>query len=241
MHIDVEDLRDFYATPLGQVVRRLITQRIRARWSGAKDLTVMGLGFASPYLGVYRADARRLGALMPAGQGALVWPASGAVRSVLVEEMHLPLADNAVDRLLAVHCLEQAERPGQLLRELWRVLAPEGSLLLIVPNRRSVWARLDRTPFGHGRPYSRGQLERLLIDALFTPVSWGNALHIPPIDRRLILHRWAGSWERIVGRVSPGFGGVIIVEAKKELVAPIGKVVRARAIRGLAPARTGGI
>jgi alpha-ketoglutarate-dependent 2,4-dichlorophenoxyacetate dioxygenase len=49
---------------------------------------------------------------------------------------------------------------------------PEGRLLLIVPNRRGIWARLDSTPFGHGRPYSRGQLERLLGDALFTPLEW---------------------------------------------------------------------
>lgn len=237
MHLDVEHVRDFYATPLGQVTRRLIGQRIRARWPSTRGQTVLGLGFATPYLGLYRAEARRTGALMPAEQGALVWPASGPVRCVLVEEKHLPLPDNAVDRLLAIHCLEQAERPGPLLREIWRVLAPEGSLILVVPNRRGVWARLDRTPFGHGRPYSRGQLERLLMDALFTPVSWGNALHIPPFDHRVILHRSVGAWERVVGRVSPGFGGVIIVEAKKELMAPIGKVVRARALRGLVTVR----
>lgn len=239
MHIDVEDLRDFYATPLGQVVRRLIAQRIRARWVEAKGLTVLGLGFATPYLGIWRSEVRRLGALMPSGQGALVWPAGGATQSVMVDETHLPLADNSVDRMLAVHCLEQAERPVPLLREIWRVLVPEGSLLLVVPNRRGLWARLDRTPFGHGRPYSRGQLEGLLTDALFTPVSWANALHIPPIDRRFMLHRWASSYERIAARLDPGFGGVIIVEAKKELVAPVGKVVRARAIKGLVTVRGG--
>lgn len=237
MHTDVEDLRDFYATPLGQVARRLIGQRIRARWASARGLTVAGLGFASPFLGTYRAEARRIGAFMPAAQGAVVWPASGPVASVLVEERHLPLPDNTIDRLVAVHCLEQAERPGPLLREIWRVLAPEGSLMLVVPSRRGVWARLDHTPFGHGRPYSRGQLERLLTEALFTPVSWDNALHIPPVDRRFMLSRYALSWERLVGRLSPGFGGVIVVEAKKELMAPAGKVVRARAIGRLATVR----
>lgn len=239
MHLDVETVRDFYATPLGQVVRRLLGHQVRARWPSVKGQTVMGLGYPTPYLGIYRNEARRVGALMPAGQGALVWPSSGPVRSVLVEETHLPLPDNTVDRLLAVHCLEQAERAGPLLREIWRVLAPEGSLVLIVPNRRGVWARLDRTPFGHGRPYSRGQLQQLLIDALFTPVTWSNALHIPPLDHRFILHRSAAAWERLAGRVSPSFGGVIIVEAKKEMMAPIGKVVRARAVRGLASARGG--
>lgn len=239
MHLDVETVRDFYVTPLGQVARRLLGAQIRARWTSVGGLTVMGLGYPTPLLGSYGVEARRLGALMPAEQGALVWPSSGPVRSVMVEETQLPLPDNSVDRMLAIHCLEQAQRPGPLLREIWRVLAPEGSLILIVPNRRGVWARLDRTPFGHGRPYSRDQLQHLLTDALFTPVSWSHALHIPPIDHRIVLHRWAGAWERLAERLSPSFGGVIVVEAKKELMAPIGKVVRARAVRGLAPVRGG--
>lgn len=236
MLLDVEDLRDFYATPLGQVVRRLLGRQIRARWQNVSGQVVLGLGFASPYIGIYRHSALRLGALMPGSQGALVWPSTGPTRSVLVDEAQLPLPDNSVDKLLVVHCLEAAGRPGPLLREIWRVLAPEGSLLLIVPNRRGVWARFDRTPFGQGRPYSRGQLEQLLVDAIFTPIGWGNALHVPPIDRRRLLLGWAPSLEKIGARISPGFGGVIIVEAKKELIAPIGKVVRARAATQLAPA-----
>ena len=133
---------------------------------------------------------------MPASQGAVVWPASGNGHTVMVEEAMLPLADASVDRLLAVHCLEASERTGPLLREMWRVLAPEGRLLLIVPNRRGVWARMDTTPFGHGRPYSRGQLERLLTDSLFTPVEWTNALYMPPIDRHWLV-RWATVFERM--------------------------------------------
>jgi hypothetical protein len=50
---------------------------------------------------------------------------------------------------------------------LWRVLAPEGKLLLVAPNRTSLWAQVERSPFAHGRPYSRSQLDRLLRDAMF--------------------------------------------------------------------------
>ena len=39
--------------------------------------------------------------------------------------------------------------------------------MIIVPNRRGVWARSDISPFGHGRPYSRPQLSRLLQQAEF--------------------------------------------------------------------------
>lgn len=234
MHFDVSDLRDFYATGLGQTVRRLLSHRIRARWRGLSGSTLIGLGFASPYLGAFRGEARRIGALMPETQGALIWPTRAPVMSALVEDDHLPLADASVDCLLGVHCLEMTERTRHLLREMWRVLTPEGRLMLIVPNRRGVWARFDKTPFGHGRPYSPRQLSALLTDAMFTPVDWGGALFVPPIGSRMLL-RSATAWERAGAALSPAFAGVIIVEARKETVAPIGKAAKARRRRVLMP------
>ena len=240
MQLAVTDLRDFYARPLGQLVRRLLLARIRARWRHLEGETLIGLGFPSPYLGAFRSEAQRIGSFMPAGQGALVWPNSGPRLSVLVDEEQLPLADSSVNRLLAVHCLEVAERTRPLLREMWRVLAPEGRLLMVVPNRSGVWARLDTTPFGQGRPYSRGQLQRLLGEALFTPLDWTNALHVPPIEWQMVL-KSATAFERVGSRLSHRFGGVIMVEARKELTAPIGKAVPATQLGGLVPVRTRGM
>ncbi len=48
MQLDVEALRDFYATPLGQLVRRLLAQRIRARWRHLPGCTLIGMGFPTP-------------------------------------------------------------------------------------------------------------------------------------------------------------------------------------------------
>ena len=120
---------------------------------------------------------------------------------------------------------------------MWRVLAPEGRLLLIVPNRRGVWARLDTTPFGHGRPYSRGQLERLLTDALFTPIEWTSARST---CRRSTGTGWCAGppcSSASAPRLWPAFAGVIIVEARKELMGalPKGKPVKGKTV--LAPAR----
>lgn len=224
MHTDVTDLRDFYLTPLGVVARRLLTQKIRSKWQRLGSTTLVGYGFATPFLGSFRGEAARILALMPEGQGALVWPSPDRNMTVLVEEDHWPLADNSVDNIIVIHGLESAERPTTLLREMWRVLAPSGRLLIVVPNRAGVWARTDLTPFGQGRPYSRGQIEQQLRDSLFTPAGSDSALHLPPIDRAFIV-RYGQTIERMGERLFRRFAGVLLVEATKELIAPIGKAL----------------
>lgn len=231
---DVVDLRDFYASPLGRLVRRHLGRCIRARWRRLDGATLVGLGFATPFLGTYRREAARIAALMPACQGALVWPPAGPVMSVLVDEDRLPLPDNSVDRLLAVHCLEVADRVRPLLREMWRVLAPGGKLLIVVPNRRGVWARIDTTPFGQGRPYSRTQLETLLNDSMFTPLECSRALFLPPVGFRMAL-RAAPFFEKAGASVTPGFAGVLLMEATKEVMMPVGTPAKARRLTRLLP------
>src|SRR3984957_12694320 len=153
--MDVVDLRNFYAQRLGIVARRFISRGIRAHWTDAANLRVLGMGYATPYLGLFRSEAERCLALMPAPQGVVRWPSSKPALAALVEEDDLPLTDAAVDRVLLVHALEHSPDPVSLLRESWRVLAGGERLLAVVPNRRGLWARIDPTPFGHGRPYSR--------------------------------------------------------------------------------------
>jgi SAM-dependent methyltransferase len=214
--MDVVDLRNFYAQRLGVVARRFVGRGIRARWRDTRGQRVVGVGYATPYLGLFREEAERCLALMPAAQGVVRWPSTRPALAALVEEDELPLTDSAVDRVLLVHALEMSPDPIELLREIWRVLAAGGRLLAVVPNRRGVWARTDTTPFGHGRPYSRTQIMHLLRDTWFTPTAWGEALYVPPIPRRWFL-RSAGAWERTGAALSAPFPGVHIVEATKQV------------------------
>ena len=150
--MDVVDLRNFYAQRLGVVARRFVGRGIRTRFTDTRGMRVLGVGYPTPYLGLFRGEAERCLAFMPAVQGVLKWPTDRPSLAALVDELELPLADAAVDRVLLVHALEMAQDPATLLREVWRVLAAGGRLLVVVPNRRGVWARMDTTPFGHGRP-----------------------------------------------------------------------------------------
>jgi SAM-dependent methyltransferase len=216
MSIDVVDLRNFYSNRLGSVARHLIGRGIRQHWQDTRGLRVLGIGYPIPYLGVFREEAERCLAFMPASQGVVKWPTARPTLTALVEETEMPLPDAAVDRVLLVHALETSHDTSALLREVWRVLASGGRLLAVVPNRRGPWARMDTTPFGHGRPYSRSQITQLLRETWFTPVNWSEALYVPPIERGWFL-RSAVAWERAGATISAPFAGVHIVEATKQV------------------------
>ena len=216
MHLDVTDLRDFYTLPLGGLARRFVGKQMRLLWPDVHGMTVLGLGYAAPYLELFEEEAERVCAFMPAGQGVITWPHRGPYRAALVEETDLPLPDNSAERVLAVHSLEMCEASRDLLRDIWRVLTPEGSALLVLPNRRGLWAGPETTPFGHGKPYSRGQLADLLRDSLFEPIAWRHTLFVPPLRWRLLM-RSARAWERVGGRLWPAFSGVVLVEARKQV------------------------
>src|SRR5258707_9302173 len=217
MQLDASDLVDFYEAPIGQVARRMISRQVRVLWPSARGTSLLGYGFAVPYLRPFLADAERVVSLMPAQQGVVAWPAERPL-AALCDEDALPFADAFFDRILVVHGLEGADATRPLLRQLWRVLAPEGRLLLIVPNRTSLWAQLERSPFALGRPFSRGELDRLLRGALFAPVTWDRALYLPPFRGRRLARAGAG-WDRLLRRLFPALGGVHLVEATKTIYA----------------------
>ena len=218
MASDVIDLRDFYRTPLGQVARRMIRQAMRRMWPDLQGLRLLGIGYPAPFLSAISPESERALALMPASLGVLAWPPEGANLATLADEGELPFADYSIDRVLLIHALETSEQAGPMLKEVWRVLAGGGRLLIVAPNRRGIWARLDRTPFGSGRPYTMSQLSQLLRDELFTPVATGTALFVPPTKSRMVL-RSARAWERAGTRWFPTFAGVVIVEATKQIYA----------------------
>ena len=210
----VRDLVAFYDAPLGQLARRAILREIQNFWPDLRNYRVLGYGFAIPYLRAFN-GAERCIAAMPAPLGVIGWPEDKNA-ALLCEEDALPFPDVFFDRILIVHGLESAESLRPLLRQLWRVLAPEGRIALVAPNRASLWAQVQKSPFGHGRPFSRMELESLLKDALFEPGRWRRALYAPPFET---ITRSGAGWEKLGSRLFSGIGGVHVVEAAKSLYA----------------------
>ncbi|MCO6419529.1 class I SAM-dependent methyltransferase [Siccirubricoccus sp. KC 17139] len=215
MRDEVHGLANFYATPAGLVTARLLRDRLRALWPALPGQAVLGLGYASPFLRLWKAEAHRCIALVPEHFPRWRWPRGAASCTAAGPEDALPFPDLTFDRILLVHGLEHAENSRRLLREAWRVLKDDGRLLVVAPNRLGLWAHLERTPFGHGHPYSALQLEALLQRQMFRVAQRDAALFVPPFRNRLLL-RGAGGWERLGSRLCPGFAGVTLMEAAKD-------------------------
>lgn len=243
MHLDVVDLRDFYETRLGHVARRFVRRQLRELWPDVKGQRILGLGYATPFLRPFVDEAESLIALMPATQGVAAWPADAKNRVALCDEFELPLADASIDRVILVHNLETSEAVRPLLRQVWRVLTSSGRLTVVAPNRRSLWAQIETTPFAQGHPYSRSQLSRLLRDCMFTPENFKQALYMPPFMSRFLL-RNGSAWESTGSRFWPGMAGVILAEATKQLYAVTPSATAKRApvrVRVLRPVDRGAV
>jgi SAM-dependent methyltransferase len=212
MQLVANQLARYYDTPAGAAACRAIADRMDAFWPRVKGLRLLGYGYAHPYMTRFSSEAERAVLLAPAQLGL---PAATSKGLALGQEDALPFADSFFDRIVMVHGLEGAESARTLLRQLWRILAPEGRMIVVAPNRVSLWALAESSPFACGRPYRKTELDQLLRDTLFDPVAWDRALFLPP---RLIGNPRTVRWrERMGSRVFSCLAGVHVVEAKKTL------------------------
>jgi SAM-dependent methyltransferase len=225
MRRDVLELRQFYASDLGRAARVMVGRKVIEAWGDAHGLDVLALGYATPFVAHARPQARRVVAAMPAQQGVEIWPADGRNLAALVPEDSLPFANALFDRVLVAHGIEESPDPGALLREVWRVMAPSGRVVVAVAARNGLWANAEKTPYGHGRPYSRSQLAELLREAELEPSGWTRALYVPPVSW---MAGWAEGFEQIGSRLWPGFSGVVLMEAVKQTFAVKPRAARAR-------------
>lgn len=223
MHRDVSEIRQFYQSPLGRLTARILSEKIRSFWlddAGKNivlhrpDTCVIGVGYTIPYFDQWQ-DCHTI-AVMGAMQGVVRWPSYGPSRVVLTEDHILPFADQSVEHIVMVHAVENADYLRELMDEVWRVLKPNGRVLMVVPNRSGLWAKSDNTPFGYGRPFSMKQIRAMLFDAQFVIEHDRRALYFMPSHNRVLL--WlAPVLEKLGVALMPRLGGVTLVEASKRL------------------------
>lgn len=234
MYRSVYDIRSFYNSKIGRVVRRILQQRIHEFWPDVKGMRMLGVGYSVPYLRSYILDSERVFAMMPVQRSVHSWPQATDEKNLVcvAQQTELPFETNSIDRVLIVHDIEFSEQVGYNLQEIWRVLKSNGRLLLIVPNRSGFWSRADWSPFGQGSPYSGAQIHSHLHENLFVHERTEEALFMPPIKFAPFL-KTAGFFEEVGKRYFPFGAGVHIVEASKQLYGRIDHGVGARASASL--------
>ena len=214
-------LETFYATTLGRVAARLISQRLSDLWGPCSGQAVLGIGYTEPLMSLWQDEARAAIMVTPEHMGTRIYGAERGGASAISPEARFPFADGAFDRIVLLHALEEADHPRAVLREAWRVLAPEGRIVVATANRRSIWSLTDSKAFGHGRPWTRRQLVNFVGDSLFQVTASTSAVHLPPLNWPVITAA-APAWERVGELVAPAIGGVVLVEAVKHLYAKPG-------------------
>lgn len=223
MRPDIVNLRQFYSSRLGRKVKRRVRLLVRDYWPSEPTMHVVGVGYATPLLplptAVPNATCRIL-ALMPAPQGAIYWPVDAENHSVLGDELRPPFMPSSLHRVVMLHGFEHTHAPDELLRIWWQLLVPGGRLLLMVPNRRGLWARFGGTPFTSGTPHTLGSLKELLNAAHFTMRDARSALFTPPSTHRFWL-RGFSAIEWLGAAFFPRMGGLLVVEAEKQIYAGV--------------------
>ena len=202
----------YYRTAQGARVARLLAAAVEACWGDYRELRVAILGPASPPLGSFAKDAERLVELLTARPDREFSP---ALLRVNVEAAALPVADSIFDRVLLLHALEAAPNDAAVLREVWRVTAPEGRVLVIAPNRLGPWAWFGRSPLRRDRALTRAGLQQQLAAAAFETHAVRSALHAPPLPASVYL-RIADFWERL----APPFSGAVLADGVKRMHLP---------------------
>ena len=228
--------RQFYSSRLGRKVKQRLRGLVLGYWQDHAGQVIVGVGYAVPVLRVLeREKPSVLLALMPADQGAIYWPVHFENRSILADELVPPFAPNTLHRVVMLHAFEHVAKPLDLLKTYWQMLVPGGRILLIVPNRRGLWASFSNTPFARGTPYSLTQLRELLNESEFTVREVQSALFAPPSSHLFWLRSW-GVLETLGRMLIPTLGGVLIVEAEKQIYAGLAQPLSVTTARKWLPA-----
>ena len=178
-------LADWFATPLGAYL--LAKER-----AYLDDVTPDIFGFHALQLGLPQFDLLRENRIthrmrIDVGEGS----------DVRARGDELPIATQSIDLALLPHALEFAGEPHALLREIDRVMMPEGRLIILGFNPWSLWGlRSAIGPARHETPWN-GKFVSLLrvkdwLALLGFEVSAGRLVcYVPPVKKEAWLRRLA--------------------------------------------------
>ena len=211
-------LASWLTSPAGLYVRTWEEARLAA-------LTTNIFGFNAVQIGVPEIDGLAASRMPHRWIADTDIPRCSSLQAIVMHDFaELPFATQSLDLVVLPHVLEFAHEPHQILREVDRVLIPEGQVIVTGFNPASLWGarqaatRLTRRPFlpesGEliGVPRIKDWLK--LLDMEVYPGHFG--CYAPPCDTERWLQRF-DFMERAGARWWPFLGGVYIVQAIKRV------------------------
>jgi SAM-dependent methyltransferase len=130
---NILDLKEYYDTQTGHNFCRIIRKIISNNWKKPAKEAIIGYGFTLPYLPVLQNDGNKIAAILPSNIGAM--NIAEGITPILSEPDTLPLKNEAIDKILIVHGLEQVANPDEIFAEFWRVLKPYGRIMIFSENK----------------------------------------------------------------------------------------------------------
>jgi SAM-dependent methyltransferase len=141
---------------------------------------------------------------------------------IKMDPRHLPFESNSLDLVLLPHVLEFDEQPHQILREVARVIRPEGQVIICGFNPFSLWgAKRTLTRSFAQAPWSGSFISLLRLKDWLTLLEFETAggklgCYVPPFTQEKWLQRF-GFMEKAGDRWWPIGGGVYFIAAIKRV------------------------
>jgi SAM-dependent methyltransferase len=212
-------LQDWLATPLGQYL-------LEKEQAYLDDVTPDIFGFHALQLGMPTVDLLRESRI-----AHRVRIAEAGTPDLYAKCHELPFATQSIDLVVLPHVLEFAAKPHEILREVDRVMMPEGRLVILGFNPWSLWGLRSAVGFSREAFPWNGRFVSLLrvkdwLSLLGFDVSAGRLVaYAPPFDNARLLRRF-GFMEPAGDRWWAVGGAVYMLQAIK----------RVRGMRLLTPA-----
>lgn len=217
MRPDPHKLDVFYKSPSGILLSDILSRKLNSRWHDLSGQDVLGYGFCEKYLSSYKKTANRIILALPKVNLNRVDSGDMHATSCITEDLYLPFSDSRFDKILCVHSNVDPSNFDLLLKEFWRVLRPEGQIIIIASNSSGGWIK-NMGPFSEEISFSRKELKNSLVNSGFQTTNLTGIIHLP--YRNLSTkNRFLYILENMSEIIFPYFSRVVLVEAIKRLYA----------------------